>query len=562
MRSTGPSGSTLRAGMNLTQALDAAVDASPRGVAFVCGDHRRDLAGIRAGADRLARTLAGRGVRSGDRVALLLANGDPFVQAIFGVWRLGAVVVHLDVRSTPDELTEMVAAAGVGTVVVAGDHRDDATERSFEAVAASLVGPDRTLVVGDDGLSRWKDDGSSGGSPGLPDAGSAAPRDLAVVFCTSGTTGRPKLVAHSHRTVVASTMALHRLHASFFDGTIGERARRLATILRRYGRRLVRARGQQVWMTPIAFSSVSGHQVLLGALLGGHRLVTVPSFHPRVALELIQRERVNILAATPSMAELVLAVRSAGSFDPSSLVVVGLGGGPVSPRLAHRVRERFGCAVSIGYGSTELGGGVLVSRLEDPVEVQTGTVGRPFPGAEVEVVGDDGRRVRVGEVGELRCRAPSAMSGYLGLVGAPADEGDEERWFSTGDLATVDGRGNVRIVGRKSDMIVRGSQNVYPEEIEQVLARLPAIERSAVVGVPGGPSGEQVWAFVTVAAGSTCTPREVIAHCRARLAAHKVPDHVRVRSVLPLTRDGKVQRFLLVEEALAGPARQRELRLH
>jgi acyl-CoA synthetase (AMP-forming)/AMP-acid ligase II len=545
MRSTG---SPLRIGMNLPQALDAAIDVSPRGVALVCGEQRHNLREIRGGAERLARALAGMSVGPGDRVALLVPNGTACVQAMFGVWRLGAVVVHLDVRSPPAELAEMLDAAEVRTVVVDSDQRAAASERSLESVAAGLVGRGRTIAAPQTGFSGWPHDEA-------PDPASPGPRDLALVFCTSGTTGRPKLVGHTHRAVIASTMALHRLHASFFDGSAGVRARRIATVLRRHGRRVLRARGQQVWMTPIAFSSVSGHQVVLGALLGGHRLVTMRSFHPRVALELVQRERVNILAATPSMAELMLAVRSAGLLDPSSLLVVGLGGGPVSPHLAQRVRERFRCGVGIGYGSTELGGGVLVSRLEDPVEVQTGTVGRPFPGADVEVVGDDGRRVADGGVGELRCKVPSAMSGYLDPAPASTDDGgDDQRWFSTGDLATMDGRGNVRIVGRKTDMIVRGSQNVYPEEVERVLARLLGVERAAVVGVPGGPSDEQVWAFVTVAAGSTCTTGDVFAHCRAHLAAYKVPDHISIRPALPMTSDGKVQKFLLAEEALVAKA--------
>ncbi|HEX4688711.1 MAG TPA: class I adenylate-forming enzyme family protein [Nocardioides sp.] len=551
MRSTR---SPLRVGMNLTQALDAALDATPRGIALVCGEQREDLRQIRAGGDRLARALAAKGVRAGDRVGLLVPNGIAFVEAVFGVWRLGAVVAHLDVRSTPGELAEMLAAAEVRTVVVDGDHRAAATERSLESVVVALVGRDRTLAAAETGFSSREDDEPLRRSGRLPDSASAAPRDLAVVFCTSGTTGRPKLVGHTHRTVIASTMALHRLHASFFDGTVGERARRVATILRRHGRRILRARGQQVWMTPIAFSSVSGHQVLLGALLGGHRLVTMRSFHPGVALEQVERERVNIMAVTPAMAELMLSVRSVGSFDPSSLVVVGLGGGPVPPELAQRVRDRFRCGIAIGYGSTELGGGVLVSRLEDPVEVQTGTVGRPFPGAEVEVVGDDGRRVADGDVGELRCNVPSAMAGYLDPTRASTDERDEERWYRTGDLATMDRLGNVRIVGRKTDMIIRGSQNVYPEDVERVLARLPAVERSAVVGVPGGPSGEQVWAFVTVVAGSTCTTGDVFAHCRDHLASYKVPDHICIRPALPMTKDGKVQKFLLTAEVRAGPA--------
>ena len=525
-------GSALKVGMTMSEALEAAADSFSDAPALVCGGERQTLREIRDASEVLARALQLRGVRATDRVAMLLPNGAPFVHAMFGICRLGAVAVPVDVRSTVNELEELVASAGVVAIVVDQDQPLAGSSRSLESVAVELVGRERTLTFGD-ASRRERVDGRSD----LPDPGSVAASDAAVVFCTSGTTGRPKMVRHSHRTVIASTMGLHRLHAGFFDGTTRERVHRMATVFRRHGLRLLQARGQQVWMTPIGFSSVSGQQVVLGALLGGHRLVTMRSFHPRVALELIQAERVNILAATPSMAELMLSVRGADSLDTSSMLIVGLGGGPVSPELAAAVRERFRCGVGIGYGSTELGGGVLVSRLEDPVEVQTGTVGRPFPGAEVEVVDDRGAGVAEGHVGELRCRVPGST-----------DPG----WYRTGDLASMDGRGNVRIVGRKSDMIVRGGQNVYPQEIERVLELYPAIEKSAVVGVPGGPAGEQVWAFVTLREGSTATTREILGHCRERLTAYKVPDHLLVRATLPATPEGKVQKFRLAEEAAAS----------
>ncbi len=536
--------------MNLTQALDAAIDAYPGDAALVSGDERRSLSEIRTGADIVAGALEARGVRPGDRVAVLAPNGAIFVQALFGTCRLGAVAVLLDVRSTPSELAEMISDAGVSSVIIDDARPAAASDGSLSSVAVELVGSDRTLGVGEGGPVAL-DAVQRRGCQRLPDAARCRSGDVAVMFCTSGTTGRPKLVAHNHRTVMMSTLAVHRLHAGFFDGAAGELVRRVATIVRRHGRRALRARGQQVWMTPIAFSSVSGHQVMMGGLLGGHRLVTMRSFHPRRALELVQHEGVNILALTPSMAELMLAVRTVDSFDPASMLVVGLGGGPVSPELAHRVRQRFRCGVGIGYGSTELGGGVLVSRLEDPVDVQTGTVGRPFPGAQVEVVDHDGRPVAPGVTGELRCRSPSAMCGYV--EGAAHHEWgeDDEPWLHTGDLATIDGHGNVRIVGRKTEMIIRGSHNVHPADVERVLDRVPGVERSAVVGVPGGPSGEQVWAFVTVRQGSGCTTRELFAHCRDHLVRYKVPDQICIRTALPFTKDGNVQRFRLVEEAQA-----------
>jgi len=355
------------------------------------------------------------------------------------------------------------------------------------------------------------------------------------VFFTSGTTGEPKPVVLTHHQLVRPVIGLQRLHAAFFSGSAPGAVRRLATVTRRHGRRLLGAAGRQTWLTTSPFRSMAGHQVLLGSLLLGHSLVTSRSFHPRRTLELVDEHGVNVLAVTPAVLELLLRVPTS-PFDLGSLLVIGVGGGPAAPDLVERARERFDCAVTIGYGSTELGGGVLATRLEDSLLAQAQTVGRPFPGAQVRIVDEHGDEVAAGTTGELVCR--------------PGEATGEEPWLHTGDLGTRDADGNIRILGRKDDLVIRGGQNVHPLEVERVVEQLPGVTRCAVVGVPRRAE-QQLWAFVTATHGQALDRDEIRGHCRAHLPPGKQPDHVRIVEDLPVTEQGEVRRRTLREQAVA-----------
>ena len=340
----------------------------------------------------------------------------------------------------------------------------------------------------------------------------------------------------------------------------------MATVTYKYGMRAVAAARNQAWLTPIPYYAIGGHEVLIGATLGGHKLVALETFHPRRVMEALARERVNVFPATPAMVESVLALPDFDRFDLSALLVVGLGGAPASPDLVRRAQSRFGCSVTVGYGSTELGGGVLVTRIDDPDDVKRETVGRPFPGTDVRIVDEKGHEAAVGVIGELTCRSDTVMDRYALTddtaaqntatgntvarnTAAPLDDG----WYRTGDLAVREKDGNLRIVGRRDDMIIRAGYKIQPAEVEQVLNELAGVRQSAVVGVPAPKVGQQVWAFAVPEPGEEVrVDREtLLAHCRANLSAHKVPDHLRICESLPTTSLGKVQRYRLTEIALA-----------
>ena len=515
---------TVKPTMTLDEAFAAAVTTS--GDTSVTGDgERTTLAELAGRVDAVARGLRAAGVEHGDPVALLLPNGVRYVEAFFGVLRAGAVAVPLDVGLSPDEIAAVSRVVPLRAVIGERPHPGAA------ALDVTPAGPGWSLPPG-------------GVLPDVP----ARRRDPAAVFFTTGTTGDPKPVRLTHHDLVRPLVALERLHAAFFSGSMLDTARRVATVASRHGTRLLRASGRQTWLTVSPFRSIAGHQVLTGSLLLGHDLVTSRSFHPRRVLELVDTHRVNVLAGTPAVLELLLRVPDLAPHDLSSLLVIGVGGGPASPDLVDRARARFGCAVTVGYGSTELGGGVLATRLEDPLDTQAQTVGRPFPGTEVRVLDESGAEVPVGEPGELACRRSDEDPDADPDTGDPDDTGG--KWVRTGDLAVRDARGDVRILGRKDDLIVRGGQNLHPQEVERVVERLDGVASCAVVGVPVR-GDQQAWAYVRPADGQHVTAEQVRAQCRASLAPYKQPDRVRLVAALPVAESGEVRKRVLREQALA-----------
>lgn len=507
----------LRPTMTLGEVLAAAAEGA--GDAWLAADG--DVLTLREIATRaadLAARLRGAGVGPGDHVGLLLPNGTGYVEAFFATVLLGGVVVPLDSGLTDRELGEIQGAVAL---------RATLADRGRPA-------PDRLDVVRSGG--RWQVPGDPDPVPGPP--AQRRRDDPAAVFFTSGTTGAPKPVTLTHHGLVRPLIALQRLHRAFFSGSPVERVRKVATVTSRHGTKLLRAAGRQTWLTVSPFRSMAGHQVLTGSLLLGHNLVTSAGFSPRRVLELVDRHRVNVLAGTPAMAELLLRIEDLSPYDLGSLLVLGLGGGPTAPDLVGRARDRFGCAVTIGYGSTELGGGVLATRLEDSLTAQAETVGRPFPGTEIRIVDRSGADAPAGTPGELLARPP----------GADADA----PWHRTRDLGVRDESGNIRILGRVDDLIVRGGQNVHPLELERVVAELPGVQRCAAVGVPVR-GDQQVWLFAVPAEGREVAADEIRRHCRGNLAPGKQPDRVRVVAALPVNEYGEVRRNLLREQAAGEP---------
>lgn len=520
--------------MTVAEVFRAAAELRGDQEALIVGDRRATFSQLLAQSDALAQGLYQLGVRKGDRVATWLDPGQELAALFMAVARLGGVIVPINTGLRPQGLAAVLTHAQPLVLL---------TERALPAEL--LAEPDRPRFVV--GASRTLgyiclDDLMASGPVELPEG--AANTDLLALLYTSGTTGHPKATMHTHRSLVAPVVATLKLRELWMRPTLktlGQMGRALA----RYRQRLLRVVGQpQTLLTSGGWHSTIGLEVMLQGLLMGERLVVQPHFEPRAMLRLVEEERATILLGVPMIYQVLLSLPDFERYDTSSLLVCGTGAAPCPPDLAREIQRRFGCAVYIGFGATETGGGVAVSGLADSPARQAETVGRPLPGVEVRIVDDGRRELPPGKVGELAVRSDGVMLGYFRAPELTADVLDANGWYYTGDLAVMD-NGYLRIVGRKKDMIIRGGQNIYPLEIENVLVAHPKIQEAAVVGVDATVGGESVVAFVIAQPGTTLTVQEVMDYCRSALEPYQVPGQVRLVSDFPRTGDGKPQKHLL-----------------
>jgi fatty-acyl-CoA synthase len=294
---------------------------------------------------------------------------------------------------------------------------------------------------------------------------------------------------------------------------------------------------------------------VLGSVQSQAAHVPVLAFDPALDLELLESERSNVFAGVPTMLIAMLEHTDLARRNLSSLRCAVSGGAPVPAELVRRVEERLGVPFCIVFGTTECSPLLSQTKLNDTVADRAETLGQPLPQTEVHVADPaTGQPVPVGQVGELCARGYLVMNGYHGDADATARAIDADGWYHTGDLASMDERGYLRIEGRIKDMIIRGGENIYPREIEDVLYTHPAVAEVAVVGIADERWGEVVAAFVRPRSGAADpTPDELRAHCRDRLAPYKTPQHWVFVESFPLTASGKIQKFKLRDNFSPAP---------
>jgi len=554
--------------MTMAEAFRQVASGHPRREALVCGEVWATYGQAVARVTALACGLERLGVGKGDKVAAALSPGPEFVYLFFALADLGAVIVPINPQLRHGQLSHLLRDSEPVAMVTSGWLGTTDGRRMIEDIRLEVPSL-RHVILAEGGAEsdvRLADLMSAERYPELrpePVEGLVAgpvpsfhppyvaPDDLLALLYTSGTTGVPKGTMHSHRSLMTPVMASLKLREMWIKRPSLRTMERMARVLARYGERLLRAAGRpQIFLSTVGFHTITGLEVMLQAFLMGDKLVIMPRFHPLETLELIERERVTVLIAVPMALSILLRMKDLDRYDLSSLLICGTGSAPCPADLARQIQNRFGCAIHIGFGTTELAGGIAATSLEDSDDLQAETVGQAMPGMEIKIVDDERRERPPGQVGELACRGDSVMMGYWGAPDRTAEVVDEEGWYYTGDLATVDGQGYVRIVGRKKDMIIRGGQNIYPAEIENYLMTHDEIREAAVVGVPASIGGERAWAFVILETGAEMTAREVLDYCRMGMDAYKIPDRVCFVTDFPRAASGKPQKFKLREVAL------------
>lgn len=532
--------------MTMSTALRHQASQHPRREALVCGEVRATYGQVVDRVTALACGLEGIGISKGDRVAVVLPPGPEFVYLFFALAELGAVIVPLNPQMRSNHLIHLLQDAEPVAMLFSGRSHVDEVQQVIPDIRRE-VPTLRHMIQAETDLAQLLSvqPPSSWSGPGI------TPEDLLAILYTSGTTGIAKGTMHSHRSLITPVLASLRLREMWIKKPTPGTLSRLAKVMIRYRERLLQAAGRpQTFLSTMGFHTITGLEVMLQALLMGDKLVIMPRFQPQAALELVEEERVTILIAVPMALAVLLRMQNLDSYDLSSLLICGTGSAPCPAELARQVQQRLGCAIHIGFGATELAGGIAATSLSDSDDLQAETVGQAMPGIEIKIVDEERHELPPGQIGELACRSASLMMGYWHAPERLAEVVDEAGWYYTGDLATMDEQGYVRIVGRKKDMIIRGGQNIYPAEIEAYLSAHPKISEAVVVGVPNILGEERVWAFIILEKEAQMTAREVMDYCRLGLETCLIPDHVRFVTDVPRSASGKPQKFQLREMAL------------
>ncbi len=467
--------------------------------AYVHGGKRATYAWLDRSADGFATTLLDLGVAKGDVVTLLLSSSIKFAVCYLGALRVGAITSALNLRLGRMEQASIFRRTEPSVTIIGDGAEVPADVDPGIELHVSALGP--AFAAG-------------------PPASGRLPRldvtDPTCIVWTSGTTGAPKGAVYDHAAQNAISRNMGELTAP------GDRR-----------------------LSVLPFAHVGYMTRMWDELLNATTLILPGEpWTPAEHLRMIRDEGVTMVTGVPTQWQRVLDHPDLAITDFSGVRVAGLGGASIAPELVCRMRERLGCPVLARYTSTEAG--VCTStRIGDPDEIVANTVGRPAPEVELRLLDPKGREVEPGIVGEIVCRSPAMMRGYWRDPERSAEVIDDAGFLHTGDLGLYGDDGNLRIVGRLKEMYIRGGYNVYPAEIEGVLADHPAVDHCAVVGVTHGDLGEIGVAFVVAAPGSAPELAELRAWCRDRLADYKAPDRLVIVDDLPVTAMMKIDKRAL-----------------
>ncbi|HEX2397201.1 MAG TPA: long-chain fatty acid--CoA ligase [Solirubrobacteraceae bacterium] len=447
---------------------------------------------------RVAGLLKQKGVQADDRVAVMLPNVPYFAFIYYGVLRIGAAVVPINPRYETNEVAYHVKDSGAKLLFAWHDFMEAAQRGAQEAgVEVIAVEPEKFEAM----LGEVEPD---------HEVVERDPDDVGVILYTSGTTGAPKGAVLTHGNLRMSTD--------------------IATTL-------VELSEDDVILGALPFFHVFGQACgLNGATKLGACLSLIARFHPSKTLEVIERDRVTVFEGVPTMYSAVLHADDRDRCDTSSLRI-GITGGQAMPvEVMERFEEAFGIEVLEGYGLSET---TSVGTFNHPGDRKPGSVGKPVDGVEVKILDDDGNEVEQGEIGEIAIKGDSVMAGYWNQEEATS-ESLRDGWFYTGDMGHVDEDGFVFIDDRKKDMIIRGGENVYPREIEEVLYRHGAIAEAAVIGVKDERLGEEVGAAVVVKPGEDLSVEDIQEYVKGKLAKYKYPRKIWFSDELPKGPTGKI----------------------
>lgn len=505
----------------LADMISAHASVSPERVCLFVKDARVSYGELNRAINGLANGLRTLGVKPGDKVAVLITNRTEFVVCFFAVLKLGAVVVPVNVKYKSEEVRYILDHSDSAVLIAAAEFAE-----VVEPVRDAVLGLERVVWVespgvggvssspGVDGRSDVRYDvllqSASDEEPGV----SVHPHDDAVMFYTSGTTGKPKGALCTHRNCLAA-----------IDGWVAALG--------------MTADCRSLMVTPFFHNAFNAFVV--APFRAGGSTVILDSFQMKALMKAIVTARPTLMFATPSIYITLLEGACGASTDLQSLTTVVYGAAPMPVEVIKRLRDVCpGASLFNAYAQSETC--PAISFLEPRYALsKAGSVGKAVSGVTIAIMDETNRTVAPMEVGEICCRGANIMSGYYGqpeLTAAKIVDG----WLHTGDMGYVDEDGFLFLVNRKDDLIITGGENVYPQEVEEVLFAHPAILDAAVIGIPHPVRGQVVGAFLVPKAGQSVDGVSVRRYCADRLASFKVPRYVQVVEMLPRNSSGKILR--------------------
>jgi acyl-CoA synthetase (AMP-forming)/AMP-acid ligase II len=468
---------------------------------------------------RVAKGFFDRGVRKGDRVALFLRNCVEVPITIFGAVRIGAIPTFLNAFHKGNDVFNALSNCEPKAIVVEGllyQNIEKEANRVKSIKDIFLVGKTkqeltkRTPVLPFDSLFHEGDTREDSDE-----------NDIAAIVYTAGTEGKPKGAMLSHKGIMRD----------LFDRVS-----------------LVKISSEIKVLILAPFFHIAGFRNLLMSIYRGNTSYVMP-FKAEEVLKLIHTEKIGFIVGAPTVYKLMFLREDFEKYDLSSLKVVGVGGAPSTPEFVDRLFKTFPQALIYnGYGQTELTGGNIVNLGED-FRKRPDSVGKIAPGHELRIIDEGGNSLPPGKVGEVAVRGDYVFKGYWGMPEATSQK-IRNGWLYTGDLGWLDEDGFLYLVGRKSDMIIRGGENIYPQEVENCLESHPSVEEAAVIGVPDEVMGEEIRAFVRLKKHTKTTEKVLQDFCNSRIARYKVPKYIKFVEDIPHVAAGKIDRKLLRKEVL------------
>lgn len=511
--------------MLLYDTLKKACQFFPRKEAIICGNRRWTYEEFFGRVSRFSEYLKGMGIVRGDRVAILHPNCHCFLEVYYAIALRGAAAVPLNYRLATGELAVIMNDAGAKALVADPRFAQtvDQIRTALPTVRKIIWTGDKTGEFTDGDLDlRYEEIVAGAGAP--VSEVDVAETEIAQIYYTSGTTGRPKGVMLTHKNVM-----VHAL------GTIAE----------------LHLTDRDVWLHAAPLFHLADAWATWAITWVGGTHVLVGEFDPPAVLAAMEREKVTLTNMIPTMLNMLINDSRVKSYDYRHLRVLLSGGAPIAPEVVRRIVETFQCDYIQTYGMTETSPYLTLSILkehllqrspEEQLRFKSKT-GREFIAVELKVVTDKGSEIRRDEkeVGEIIVRGDTVTPGYWQLPEETA-RAIKGGWLHTGDMAVMDEEGYVTIVDRRKDMIVTGGENVYSTEVENALYLHPAILECAVVGVPDEKWGEAVQGIVVLKPAAQATEEELIRFCKERIARYKAPKSIDFISALPKTGSGKIEK--------------------